>query len=235
MTTQYKPRVESAEIPEDAICAYLESRPEFFERHPEVLDRLRLPHRTGGPAISLIERQMEQLRDRNLRLDRQLRELVGIARDNETLVTRIHGLALELLGHNDLRERLTVLEGQLRERFSIDQAMLVLFGDPFAEQALGQGRFLRVIAREDPALQPFATLLESGNPRCGQIRDAQRDFLFGENTNEIGSAALVPLGGRQPTGLLGLGSREAEHFNPGKGTDFLRRIAETVSAAIRLA
>ena len=44
----------------------------------------------------------------------------------------------------------------------------------------------------------FETLFESGRPRCGQIRDSQRDYLFGAGTVEIGSAALVPLGIKWP-------------------------------------
>ena len=43
-------------------------------------------------------------------------------------------------------------------------------------------------------MKMFETLFESGRPRCGQIRDSQRDYLFGAGTIEIGSAALVPLG-----------------------------------------
>jgi uncharacterized protein YigA (DUF484 family) len=234
MSMQYKPAAGSAGITDQEVGDYLQQHPEFFARHPELLDTLRVPHPTGGAAISLVERQIEQLRGRNLKLEQQLRELVGIARDNETLVAKIHGLGVRLLATDEVRGRLVILEAELRERFAVDQAVLVLFGNPGLEAGLGLGRFLRVVAADDPALQPFATLLEAGTPRCGQIRDSQRDFLFGANTNEVGSAALVPLGGDTRSGLLGLGSREREHFNPGKGTEFLRRIAETVTAAIRL-
>ncbi|MCC5862128.1 MAG: DUF484 family protein [Gammaproteobacteria bacterium] len=217
----------------EAVSAYLSRHPEFFSQHPELLDSLRVPHPTGGAAVSLIERQLDQLRARNGRLEKQLRELVTIARENETLVQRVHGLAVAMLAGNSLRERLQVLESQLRESFRVDQAVMVLFGTPDTESELALGRFLRVLAPDDPELRPFATLLEGGNPRCGQIRDSQRDFLFGTDTNEVGSAAMIPLGGREPAGLLALGSSEREHFNPGKGTDVLRRIGETVSAAVR--
>ena len=55
-------------------------------------------------------------------------------------------------------------------------------------------RHLRVVQRGASELKMFETLFESGRPRCGQIRDSQRDYLFGAGTVEIGSAALVPLG-----------------------------------------
>ncbi len=218
----------------EAVSTYLSQHPEFFSQHPQLLDSLRVPHPTGGAAVSLVERQLDQLRARNARLEKQLRELVTIARENETLVQRVHGLAVALLDRSSLSERLQVLEAQLRQSFRVDQAVMVLFGTPETESELAMGRFLRIMTPDDAELRPFATLLEGGNPRCGQIRDSQRDFLFGTDTNEVGSAAMIPLGGRAPTGLLALGSSERDHFNPGKGTDLLRRIGEIVSAAVRL-
>ena len=81
----------------------------------------------------------------------------------------------------------------------------------------------------------FETLFESGRPRCGQIRDSQRDYLFGAGTVEIGSAALVPLGSSEAAvgvGLLAIGSPDAERFHPTMSTEFLARIGDLVSEAI---
>ena len=41
-----------------------------------------------------------------------------------------------------------------------------------------------------PRSKIFESLLQSGKPRCGQIRDTQRDYLFGKDSIEIGSVAL---------------------------------------------
>ena len=85
----------------------------------------------------------------------------------------------------------------------------------------------------------FETLIESGRPRCGQIRDSQRDYLFGAGTVEIGSAALVPLGikvgdktKQSGAALLAIGSPDAERFHPTMSTEFLARIGDLVSEAI---
>ena len=43
-------------------------------------------------------------------------------------------------------------------------------------------------------MRTFEALLATGKPRCGQVRDTQRDFLFGPEAASIGSVALVPLG-----------------------------------------
>lgn len=42
---------------EEAVAEYLETHPEFFERHPDLVAELRVPH-ASGHAISLIEHQV---------------------------------------------------------------------------------------------------------------------------------------------------------------------------------
>ena len=56
-------------------------------------------------------------------------------------------------------------------------------------------RFVRAVPADDPTLKSFESLFASGKPRCGQVRDSQREFLFGAGRPaSIGSVALVPLG-----------------------------------------
>ena len=69
------------EFPESAIADYLKSHPDFFERHPLILLSLKLPHRTGGSAVSLVERQVSVLRQRNAQLERQFKDLVAAAEE----------------------------------------------------------------------------------------------------------------------------------------------------------
>jgi uncharacterized protein YigA (DUF484 family) len=88
------------------------------------------------------------------------------------------------------------------------------------------------VAVDDPNLASFGTLLATGKPRCGQIRDSQRDFIFGSEGGTVGSVALVPLIGATPLGLLVLGSLNRERFHPGMSTDFLARLAEVISDAL---
>jgi len=90
-----------------------------------------------------------------------------------------------------------------------------------------------VVASGDPALKSFETLFASGKPRCGQVRDSQREFLFGSDANDIGSVALVPLGIKGSVGLLALGSTDRDRFHPGMSTDFLGRLAELIADALR--
>mgnify|MGYP000202226822 CR=1 FL=1 len=126
----------------------------------------------------------------------------------------------------------SVGEEALRAGFRADQAVLVLFGDPDAFGDISAGRFFRVVERHDEALRPFSTFLDGTSARCGRIRDSQRDFLFHQDANEIGSAALVPLGAGAEIGFLAVGRTDSDRFHPGMSIDFLTRVGELVSEAL---
>ena len=232
MSTQRKAEFVDDELSEDAVHDYLQKNPDFFERHGTLLGALRLPHVRGG-TVSLIERQVSVLRQKDLKLERKLKELLDVARTNDVLATKMHQLTLRLLAAGTLTGTLEALEKALRTSFSADQSVLVLFGNPALFEDIHAGRFFHPIQRDHKSLKPFETFLASGNPRCGQVRDAQRDFLFGQATDEVGSAALVPLGKKCDLGFLAIGSVDANRFHPAMSIDFLRRLGELVAEALR--
>lgn len=216
---------------EEAVASFLDSNSDFFERHGALLGKLKLPHSTGGQAVSLIERQVSVLRQRNDGLETQLRELVEVARGNDDLADKIHSLAIMLIGAGDRDQVVELLEKQLRLEFNADRAVLVLF-DKLGSGVEEPGQFMRLADREDASLGPFRSFLEGEVVRCGTIRDAQRDFLFGADNFEIGSIALIPLGERSEIGFMTIGSRNADHFHPGVSIDFLARLGELVTASL---
>jgi uncharacterized protein YigA (DUF484 family) len=224
--------VEATTLPEDAVADYLQQNPEFFERHAPLLAKLKLPHGRGTATVSLVERQVLVLRDKNDKLEARLRELIEVARDNDVLASKIHRLACRLLRARTAPALIDSLEGSLREDFGASEWILLLA--PAADSGFGKisSRHLRIVDAMAHELKMFETLFESGRPRCGQIRDSQRDYLFGADTIEIASAALVPLGENASAGLLAIGSPDTERFHPTMSTDFLARIGNLVSEAI---
>lgn len=231
MSTQTKPDYTDTTLSEQAVHDYLEANPDFFERHNALLGTLRLPHVTGG-TVSLVERQVSVLRQKDVKLERRLKELLDVARANDALAGKIHELCLALLAADSLEATLAVIENSLRTAFGADQSVLVLFSNPDLFDDIEGNRFFRPVGRDLKALQAFNTFLDSDSPRCGQIRDAQRDFLFPGETDEIGSVALVPLGKKCATGFLAIGSADSDRFHPGMSIDFLARLGDLVSAAL---
>lgn len=232
MSTQPKPEYIEDELSETAVHDYLQDNPDFFERHGTLLGALRLPHVAGG-TVSLVERQVSVLRQKDLKLERKLKDLIEVAKANDTLGTKIHHLALQLLQASDLNETLKCIEESLRAGFGADQSILILFRNPEMFENHDVGRFLLPIKRDDESLKAFDTFLNGSGPRCGQIRDAQRDFLFGKDTDELGSAALIPLGKKSEVGFLAIGSADAHRFHPGMSIDFLTRLGELVAEALK--
>jgi uncharacterized protein len=229
MTTREARGIAAVDSEEESIASYLQRHPEFFERHQAVLARLKLPHARGGAAISLVERQIEVLREKQAALEGKLAELVRVARANDAIAERLHRFTRRLLRVVPREEAIALIEAGLREDFDAFHAALVLIGthgDPDAP------RFVRTVPADDPNLKSFESLFASGKPRCGQARDSQREFLFGPEGLELGSVALVPLGQKGSIGLLALGSADRDRFHPGMSTEFLARMAELVADSL---
>ena len=232
MSTQRKPEFVEEEVTEQAVKDYLEANPDFFEHHGALLSQLELPHGTGG-AISLVERQVAMLRQKEMKLQRQLKELIEVARDNDVLVTKIHELTLQLMASADLQSCVSAVEEAMRSGFGADHSILVLFSDPTLFDDIDGGRFFRVVDRNDKALGPFDTFLNGKGPRCGQARDSQKDFLFQQDAAEVGSVALVPLGDKAEIGFLAVGSADADRFHPGMSIDYLARVGDLIAGALK--
>jgi len=231
MTTREARGLSATETEEESIAAYLQHHPEFFERHQALLARLRLPHVRGGSTISLVERQIEVLREKHAALEGKLAELVTVARGNDTIAEKLHRFTRRLLGARSQGEVVTAVEASLREDFDAFHAVLVLIGEP---SDVASQRFVRTLRADDPNLKSFETLFSSGKPRCGQARDSQREFLFGSDANDIGSIALVPLGDKGIVGLLAIGSTDRDRFHPGMSTEFLARMGELIADSLSL-
>lgn len=232
-----KPAATAGNTPltEAAVVEYLEAFPEFFERNPALLQRLRLPDGRGsGTTVSLLEKQVDVLRERNRQLDKRLAEFIDVARGNDELAARIHRLTTRLVHARGIERTVDAVEASLREDFDVQRAVLVLFRDD-AALAARESPFIRLAQRESMEIRSFETLLASDKPRCGQVRDSQRDFLFGAGAVDIGSVALVPLGPAGKFGLLACGATDTQRFNPTVSTDFLARIGELIAAALAAA
>ena len=232
MSTQAKQEYVEEALSEQSVHDYLAAHPDFFEKHAMLLSSLHLPHSTGS-AVSLVERQVSVLRQQELKLERQLRELIDVARANDLLSAKIHELSLQLLAAADLAATIAAVEEAMRSGFDADQAVLVVFGDPEVFEDVTHGRFFRVVPRKDPSLKPFSTFLNGSGARCGRIRDSQRAYLFQHDADEIGSAALVPLGKGAEIGFLAVGSVDSDRFHPGMSIDFLTRLGDLIAGALK--
>ena len=223
-------RVTTPQSEEDTVASYLLKHPDFFEKHLALLGKLRLPHARGGGAVSLVERQVEVLRERHTAMEQRLNEFIEVARANDSVADKMHRFTRRLLRARDRAQAIAALEASLREDFDTRDTALILIGG--ADDVPAQ-RLVRQVDASDPMLKSFESLFSSGKPRCGQARDSQREFLFGAEGSDLGSVALVPLGDHGSMGLLALGSPDRDRFHPGMATEFLTRLGELFSDALK--
>ncbi len=206
----------------------LKQHPDLLQKYPEVLAIMEVPHQSGASA-SLIERQVSVLRDNAKKTETRLRQLMDIARDNERLSCSRHRIAVNLLGAHDLGDIISIVLDELKNELKAEFAEIKLFSE---NPALLEKYPALFVSSQTPALNAFSTMLKHKNPVCGRCSNEQRDFLFTEVAESVGSAAVIPLVAGADLGLLGLGGREETRFQPSMGTEFLSQVGELVSAAL---
>jgi len=210
------------------VAEYLRAHPEFFVRHAELVEQLRVPHACGD-AVSLLEFQVGQLRERNARLAQKIQELMQNAQVNEDLARRLHRLSLSLLDCAGLDDIFATLYQTLREEFAVDAVAVRVFAAARAPADRGLGEFSGADAR---AMALFAPVLKAGRPVCGRLKPAHLEYLFAEAGADLRSGALLPLGEGRRFGVLAIGSRAPRRFHAGMGTTFLQQLSELVSRVL---
>lgn len=228
MITQAQSAADNSPLDERKITDYLKAHPEFFRQHPILLAELNIPHPSGA-AVSLVERQIHLLRERNQQYETRLRELVDAARDNQRLTNSLQHLAVNLLLAEELDDIIATVTEELRAHLDTDFVSLRLLGT--SKQTANQPeRFLN----EDGAnLQSLGKLIADKHIQCGRMNAEQIKLLFAENADNVGSGAIIPLHHTTTFGLLAVGGRDAQRYHPGMGTDYLKLLGELVSAAIK--
>ena len=210
---------------EQTVAEYLIDHPDFFEKHATFFSQIKIPHMLPSGTTSLIERQVEILRQQNQRLERRLAELIEAGRANDRLLERLHRVGLYFLGLDPTREMTLALE-KLAPILEVDAVMGALW-------AKTPRRFetFRVLEERPRALLPDHW--GTAQPYCGRMGDALGEYLFGARHADLRSIALVALGFENAeVGFIALGLADPDHFRPGLGTQYLNRLGEIVTVAL---
>ena len=107
---------------------YLQDNPNFFDDYPDLLELIRLPHDSGA-AISLVERQVSLLRERNLEMKQRINSLLDAAKINDKMFEKTKRLVISLLDATDLAMVVDTLSQSLGTDFQVEFHSLILFGD----------------------------------------------------------------------------------------------------------
>jgi len=217
----------------EQVAAYLQETPDFFIQKPEVLESLQLSTAPEG-TISLAQRQVERLQNKNSQLHEQLHALIDNARQNTELQSRVHQLCLRLMDAHGLENLLPMLVSELKKEFNADEVALRLFYSGDTEPALPTlSGNIRQLHADDDSLQKFDGLLAKQQPVCGRLTKAQKEILFAKQADEVQSVACLPLGHEPCAGLLAIASYDANRFHADMATDYLRFLGEVIMRLLR--
>jgi uncharacterized protein YigA (DUF484 family) len=214
----------SALFAED-VAEYLKNNPGFFEQYADLISQIFVSHPHGGRAVSLAERQMLALREKNRQTESKLAELIAFGEENDQIGEKVHRLAIGLLAVDTFAAAVNLLNLQLHDVFAVPHVGLRLWRQPAGVTQLPQG----VAVSAD--LEAFAETL--ARPYCGSTAGFGTGAWFGDAAPQVRSQALIALNdGGRTFGLLALGSEDAQHYFPDMGTLYLERIGEMVSATL---
>lgn len=214
----------SALFPEE-IAEYLKNNPGFFEQYADLMAQIFVPHPHGGRAVSLAERQMLSLREKNRAAESKLAELIAFGEENDAISEKVHRLAVGLIAAETFQAVIHLINFHLRDDFAVPHVALRLWDKPEGIEDLPE------FAAVSEELQVFAETL--GRPYCGSTAGFGTASWFGEHASHIRSQALIALrNGGGTIGMIALGSEEAQRFYTDMGTLYLERLGEMVSAAL---
>jgi len=226
------------------VAEYLLANPDFFAEHAEMLATIRLANPHGKAAVSLQERQMEMLREKNKHLERRLAELLRYGHENDSIASKFNRWTTRVMAERDPYALPRTIAHGLREVFDVPQAALRVWD--VAEQ-YAQADFARQVGEE---VRIFANSLAT--PYCGANTGFEAAQWLApvltavpaegaaaadgaQTTESIALLALrAPEGNEEaPTfGLLVMGSSDPRRFHDGMATDFLTQIGALASAAL---
>ncbi|MDP3662158.1 MAG: DUF484 family protein [Nitrosomonas sp.] len=208
----------------EEVAHYLQEHPQFFNEYADLLADIQISHPQDDKVISLNERQVISLRERNRVLQDKLLELISFGEENDAIGEKMHRLAIALLSVSSLDELFNVLYFSLKEDFAVPLVAMRVWNISCSENSYTE--FTPI--SED--IHAIAASLSQ--PYCGNhIADEIKQW-FGEGAEHLNSFAMIPLNTTQTIGLLVLGSPDAERFYPEMGTLHLKRLGELVCTTI---
>jgi uncharacterized protein len=212
---------------EETIVQYLQAHGSFFQGKDDLVEKLTLTH-PAGQAVSLIERQVDILREKNTQINKQLNDLFSIAKGNEDSTQKMHNLILSLLSCHHFHEVASLLQSRLVSEFSIDSVLLKLFS---VDHLVVDSNNLICIDEQSAEAKILKKLIYKREPVCGYFKQLDNDELQTKQQLDIGSMAVMPLfvDKNNCFGVLVLGSEDKLHFRVESGTLFLKNLAEVVS------
>jgi uncharacterized protein len=222
---------EGPRVGADEVVSYLRKNPDFLVEHPELLTALTPPSlRRGDSVIDMQHFMLQRLRSDLARSRTQQRALITTTRSNLASQNRTHAAVLAIIAATSFEQLLQIVTTDLAVLLDVDVVTIGVESAASKQPRLPLHgiQILRPGTVDDLLGAERRTLLCADTPG--------EPALFGGAAGLVRSQALLRLDVSEhaPVGLLCIGTRRADKFHPGQGTEllsFLARVTELTFAA----
>ena len=162
---------------EKEVEQFLLLNPDFLSKISHILNALEIVHDTGG-AVSLIQKQVELLRENYNSTSNNLLGLIEIAKNNESIFLRTKDLIIDLILCKNSIDIISLAERRFEGQFQADKCKLLFFRENLN---LPKGRII------DPkeAHGVFGKKYNAVDIYCGSINKKESNYIFKKKTGIV--------------------------------------------------
>lgn len=214
------------DIHAEDVANYLNRNREFFHVFPNLLNELSIPHPKSGHEVSLLERQVFQLREQRDSLQVEVDTLKDIAGENGALLHKVYDLSYALLAAESEQDAVNVVYDVMHEVFTVEEVTIISWDVP--KKSVHGVNQLGISQAWSKSLKET---LQPGKPVCGLLEDSWQKGLF-HTDKAMQSVCVIPLGQQRVWGALALGAT-TDRFSPELGTYFLKVMGQMITARLQ--
>ncbi|WP_143698132.1 DUF484 family protein [Vibrio sp. qd031] len=215
VNTQNQPQEPlSTEETDLVVAEYLEQHPGFFERHPELLERLNIQAKDTG-TVSLSGIQLQRQRKRIQELEEEVTDLMSLASANDKTFNEFMSLQQQVLSCERGSDVINAIATKARD-LKLTAHVALVGSEHLPLSAESWHRFQQ-------------NNLHGKSAYLGRLKQGDRSALFDTLPSsvipELGSYVILPLDKAGLQGCLVFASEDGGHFRPEQDTLFLRHLA----------
>jgi uncharacterized protein YigA (DUF484 family) len=206
------------------ILEYIRDNPDFLESKGLTLTEKPQDNADTG-NLSITERQLASLRERNGKLEAQIEEMIRVGHENDEIGERMHRIAVAFFLCDSLATTLALMQQILLNDFQVPAVAVRIWATPDESGQETQAALSPVPNH----IRQYADLLDT--PYCGREVSPEIRSWF-EHGDALQSFAFLPLRTTQTFGIMALASDDETRFHAAMGTLYLTRLSELASMAL---
>lgn len=195
----------------EAVLDYLKKNPDFFEQNKTTLNNLGFAG--SGNSDPFIARQIEVLRRRESEQSAKLNLIVDGAKHNQKLEDDFLEFSIRLVGERLVGdEAFKLVDTLLTKQFNIKSCVFVMDNDDMQ-------------VRHDSFHEIRQRVAHKSSVCDDRVAQSLCEKLFVDEAADVESVAFIPLlVNKEISGVLVLGSTDADRFAPDVGVNFLDKL-----------